>query len=197
MGDVIQEAAAPLGALLQPLPVSPSKVLLRLPECRIVVSESYHAVVFAASMGIPAVAIAGCDYYVHKFRRLARRFGPGCQVELTSHPAFERRLREAIETAWHSTPQTRQSLLHAAVRQIVEGHAAYARLFALVESRSPPQKPSFLAAMRQTSSWKLFKIESRPRLSSYSDHGLSPNHPIPSPANLAERTEARHPGSVW
>jgi polysaccharide pyruvyl transferase WcaK-like protein len=163
IGAIVNEAASPLGASLVPLPISrntdeddlrtarlilndtaeldshrkalPSVFLRALPECRIVVSGSYHAVVLALSMGIPAVAIAGCDYYVHKFRGLANRFGPGCHVELTSHPDFENRLRAAIDAAWHSAPSARQSLLRTAVRQVAAGKAAYRRLFALVESR--------------------------------------------------------------
>ncbi len=163
IGEVVGEAAASLGASLRPLPISthtdeddlrtarlilhdsteldsqrpasPSEFLLSLPECRMVVSGSYHAAVFALSMGIPAVGIAGCDYYVHKFRGLAHQFGPGCHVELTSHPDFERRLRAAIVAAWHTAPNTRQLLLRAAVRQVAEGKAAYRRLFNVVESR--------------------------------------------------------------
>jgi polysaccharide pyruvyl transferase WcaK-like protein len=164
IGDVVRAAAARLGASLQPLPVSsyaeeddlrmaklvlqesldvesgrastPPEFLLALPKCRIVVSGSYHAAVFALSMGIPAVGIAGCDYYVHKFRGLADQFGPACQVELTSHPHFHTRLQAAIEAAWQSAPVARQSLLRAAVRQVAQGRAAYRRLFDLVEGRA-------------------------------------------------------------
>jgi colanic acid/amylovoran biosynthesis protein len=154
---VVGAAADQLAAVLRPLPVAGhaeeddlrvarlvlqesldgehAQFLLMLPQCRVIVSSSYHAAVFALSMGIPAVCIAGCDYYVHKFRGLADQFGPACRVELTSHPDFYRRVRVAIEATWVSAPAARQALLRAAVRQIVLGKAAYRRLFAMVEAR--------------------------------------------------------------
>jgi polysaccharide pyruvyl transferase WcaK-like protein len=145
IGDVIEVSAERLGAAIRPLSMSSydeeedrhaEQVLLTLPECRIVVTGSYHAAVFALSMGIPTIGIANCDYYAYKFRGLAEQFGPACRVEFRSHPDFSARLVAGIEGAWRSAPTMRQSLLRSAVRQVALGKVAYRKLFALVERRA-------------------------------------------------------------
>jgi colanic acid/amylovoran biosynthesis protein len=118
-----------------PEPSTPAQVLSILPGCRIVVAGSYHAALLALSMGIPAVTIAGSDYYVHKFRGLAGQFGPACRVALTSDPDFYSRLGTAIDDAWQSAETSREHLLHAAARQRRLGEAAYRHIFEIVERR--------------------------------------------------------------
>jgi colanic acid/amylovoran biosynthesis protein len=164
VGVIVRQAAAALGTELVPIPISrhpvaddaliarhllgssatmttshevasPAPVLQALQRCRAVVVGSYHAAVFALSMGIPAVMIAGSPYYEQKLRGVAHQFGVGCQVELASHPDFAIRLRNAIETAWVTSAETRDSLLAAARAQIGASEAAYRRLFDLVETR--------------------------------------------------------------
>jgi colanic acid/amylovoran biosynthesis protein len=116
-------------------PRTPADLLTLLPDCRIVVSGSYHAAVFALAMGIPAVTIAASDYYVQKFRGLHGQFGAACRVECTSHPSFYRRLAMAIDDAWRSAHAARAHLLHAAAHQLHSCDAAYQRLFELVDAR--------------------------------------------------------------
>jgi colanic acid/amylovoran biosynthesis protein len=116
-------------------PSTPAQLLEILPQCRIVVAGSYHAAVLALSMGIPAVTIAGSDYYAHKFLGLAGQFGPACRVELTSRPDFYARLGTAIDEAWQAAEASRDHLLGAAEQQIRLGDAAYRDVFELVEKR--------------------------------------------------------------
>jgi polysaccharide pyruvyl transferase WcaK-like protein len=106
-----------------------------LRHCRVVISGSYHAAVFALSMGIPAVTLAKSRYYFDKFRGLAGQFGPACRVEDIAHPEFAARLRQAVSDAWASAESTRAGLLESAGKQIAQSEAAYRRLFALVEDR--------------------------------------------------------------
>jgi colanic acid/amylovoran biosynthesis protein len=112
-------------------------VLEVLQRCRVVVVGSYHAAVFALSMGIPAVMIAAREHYAQKLHGLAHQFGVGCQVELASHPELAMRLQAAIESAWTCAPGTRVTLLAAARNQVVASEAAYERLFELMEARAP------------------------------------------------------------
>ena len=109
IGDQLRQAAALTSASIVPIPISavteeddrrsierfitgttsgdvssrPSTiddVLTAIADCRVVVTGSYHAAVFALSMGVPAVGLAASQYYVEKFLGLADQFGPGCEV---------------------------------------------------------------------------------------------------------------------
>ena len=103
-------------------------------ECRIVIAGSYHAAVFALSMGVPAVCIASSPYYVDKFNGLAAQFGAGCHVELLRAADFPARLERSIEAAWGEADAIRPRLLDAAARQIDAGKQAYHALRAIVNS---------------------------------------------------------------
>jgi colanic acid/amylovoran biosynthesis protein len=100
-----------------------------------VVTGSYHAAVFALSMGVPAVAVANSAYYVDKFQGLAGQFGDACRVVTASSPDFSDRLTQAIDGAWRDARGAREKLLEEALRQIALGQSAYRRIFHLVERR--------------------------------------------------------------
>lgn len=114
---------------------TPLKVIRRIQRCRVVVSGSYHAAVFALAMGIPAIGLAGSAYYEDKFLGLADQFGPGCGVVFLHDPDLPARLACAIDEAWQCAGQIRPQLLAAAARQVELSHAAYRRIYELVESR--------------------------------------------------------------
>ena len=87
---------------------TPQLVLHRIRQCRVVVSGSYHAAVFALAQGIPAVALASSQYYLDKMRGLRDQFGEGCAVvpleaglpaRVLFHLGPERRLGECGPTA--------------------------------------------------------------------------------------------------
>jgi polysaccharide pyruvyl transferase WcaK-like protein len=162
---VIQRAIGPLGAPVIPIPisdhsirsdlatveqllsgysgsiarddflVSPSAVIQRVSRCRLVLTGSYHAAVFALSQGIPTVCIVGSDYYRSKFVGLAGQFGVGCSVAMTEDPDFGTKLLQIIEHAWTSAEIVRAPLREAAQRQIEASKAAYRRLYDAVEHR--------------------------------------------------------------
>ena len=72
------------GALLDPetfrAPIvrGPEDVIELAGECRVVITGSYHAAVFALAQGIPVVALLKSSYYRDKFTGLAAPFGEGC-----------------------------------------------------------------------------------------------------------------------
>jgi colanic acid/amylovoran biosynthesis protein len=101
-------------------------------RCRIVVTGSYHAGVFALSQGIPVVAVARSSYYAAKFGGLAAQFGTGCDVVLLTGEDTERRLGDAVVAAWDRAPAVREALLGAAEHQIRLSREAYSRLGDLV-----------------------------------------------------------------
>ncbi len=154
-GRVIKEFAARRGAALHALPISfyegqddlasirallgsdmpldaactdtPQSIIRQAGKCRVALTGSYHAGVFALSQGIPVVALARSPYYTDKFLGLMEAFGAGCVVVFLDDPALEMRLMENLNQAWESADDARAPLLIAAERQIAAGRAAYAR----------------------------------------------------------------------
>jgi colanic acid/amylovoran biosynthesis protein len=61
-------------------PREPHAIIERIGRCRVVVTGSYHAAVFALAQGIPAVCLSNSEYYEAKFRGLADLFGVGVEV---------------------------------------------------------------------------------------------------------------------
>jgi colanic acid/amylovoran biosynthesis protein len=106
----------------------PTKLIERIASCRVVVTGSYHAAVFALSQGIPVVGLAKSDYYKSKFLGLEDQFGTGCHVVLLDDERLPAHLEESIDAAWRMAEDVRPHLLVAAKKQIDLGHAAYRRL---------------------------------------------------------------------
>jgi colanic acid/amylovoran biosynthesis protein len=114
---------------------TPLKVIEQIGQCRVVVTGSYHAGVFALSQGIPAIGLAKSEYYADKFLGLAEQFGVGCEVIFLDDRELQRKLVDSIDRAWQSAEQLRPQLLEAARRQVELGHTAYKRVYELVNSR--------------------------------------------------------------
>jgi polysaccharide pyruvyl transferase WcaK-like protein len=106
---------------------APRDLAARVARCRIVVSGSYHAAVFALAQGAPAVGVAANAYYDGKLRGLAAQFGDGCPVLGPGDPG----LADAIAAAWARAGALRAPLQDAAQAQIAQGERLYDRLAAL------------------------------------------------------------------
>jgi colanic acid/amylovoran biosynthesis protein len=113
---------------------TPAGVIAEVSRCRVVVTGSYHAAVFALAQGIPVVGIAASQYYVDKFSGLADLFGGGCDVVHIDAPGAGAALEAAIEKAWASAPDLREALLHSAEAQIHRAREAYRLIGGLVEA---------------------------------------------------------------
>jgi polysaccharide pyruvyl transferase WcaK-like protein len=121
-----------------PDPLTPAALIERIRSCRVVVTGSYHAAVFALAQGIPAICVFNTEYYGNKFRGLADEFGAGCIAIDKSRPEFVEVLVASIDTLWARADQMRPSLLRAAAAQISAGDEAYSRLADILgASRSP------------------------------------------------------------
>lgn len=113
---------------------TPLKVIKEIRHCRIVVTASYHAGVFAMSQGVPAICLAKSEYYVNKFTGLAEQFGNGCELLLLSEPEFVVKLVKSVYKAWNTADQTRKDLLAAASRQVELSQSAYEKVYQLVKT---------------------------------------------------------------
>ena len=119
--------------------VTPAATIDIVSDCRVVVTSSYHAGVFALSQGIPVLAVAKSQYYIDKFQGLSDQFGRGIRIMLLDS-SDARVLAEAIEDLWHGAPDTRPALLNAAVAQIEKGRAFYRSIRKLVSMEKPGQE---------------------------------------------------------
>ena len=122
------ERMFPSVPLPDPSTFDAAKAIDLVAKCRVVVAGSYHAAVFALSIGVPAVCIASSPYYAGKFNGLAGQFGAGCWVERLQGAEFPGRLARSIDAAWAEADALRPRLLEAAARQIEAGKEAYRRL---------------------------------------------------------------------
>jgi len=104
---------------------SPEDVIKVIGQCRLVITGSYHAGVFALAQGIPVVCLARSSYYVDKFEGLAQQFGTGCAVIRLGEADFTERFVQAVNQSWANRAEVRQALLHAAESQIKKSRAAY------------------------------------------------------------------------
>lgn len=116
-------------------------IVEQIAGCRVVITGSYHAGVFALSQGIPVVGLAASSYYSGKFRGLAGQFGDGCAVVALDEPEARAHLVHAVRNAWESAPSVRPALLQAARGQIEAGREAYARFARVVSSRQRGDSP--------------------------------------------------------
>jgi colanic acid/amylovoran biosynthesis protein len=122
---------------------TPVDAIVQTSRCRVVVTGSYHAAVFALAQGIPVVALAATQYYRDKFAGLAELFPHGCTIVALDRADAQAALKSAIVDAWNDAPVLRDSLLQAAARQIAQGRDAYRRLASLarIDVASPAVTP--------------------------------------------------------
>jgi colanic acid/amylovoran biosynthesis protein len=120
-----------------PVPGDPAGAIELARRCRVMVTGSYHAAVFALGQGIPAVCLAASPYYRLKFGGLRGMFGRWCEVVDSSAADASDRVRTLVERAYHAWPAPRRELVAAATLQVAAGGAAYKRLAALEFGRAP------------------------------------------------------------
>lgn len=112
---------------------SPDKLARAAARCRVVLTGSYHATIFALSQGVPCVCVSASDYYQQKFTGVAHLF-PGCEVVSFDAPDFHCQLEHALTNAWEAADTTRAASRGAAHRQLQAGREAYARLAEIVKT---------------------------------------------------------------
>ncbi len=111
----------------------PLEVIYNIQQCRIVVTGTYHAALFALAQGIPAVCLANSVSYVNKFSGLADLFNHACEVIILDEEKLKEKLLIAVDNAWQSAEKKRPMLLECAAQQVEWGRAAYQNLYNLVD----------------------------------------------------------------
>lgn len=111
---------------------TPLGTIEQVKKCRLVITGSYHAGVFALSQGIPVIGLAASEYYASKFLGLGEQFEGGCRTILLNEHDFHQSLSRAIREIWDSAERIRPLLLEAAIKQVQLGHLAYQKVLDLV-----------------------------------------------------------------
>ena len=111
---------------------TPLKIIRQIGRCRVVVTGSYHAGVFALSQGIAVIGLANSAYYRDKFLGLANQFSVGCETVFLHDQNLEDVLKERVRAAWESLESVRPQLIEAAQWQIRQSRDAYRELKAMV-----------------------------------------------------------------
>jgi polysaccharide pyruvyl transferase WcaK-like protein len=113
----------------------PEDLVQQISECRVVVTGSYHAGVFALAQGVPVVGLAASDYYVEKFRGLQRQFGDGCRVVLLQAGSAADQIEEAVRWGWNLSDEVRDRLTASARGQVELQERAYDEFAAVLARR--------------------------------------------------------------
>lgn len=112
---------------------TPLKVIEQAGRCRVVVTGSYHAGVFALSQGIPVIGLAKSQYYTDKFEGLSEQFPGGCKTLLINEINFADNLKLNLQNFWNEGELIRPNLLNSAKQQVELSYMAYERLCAYVK----------------------------------------------------------------
>jgi Polysaccharide pyruvyl transferase len=111
--------------------------------CRIVVTGSYHAAVFALARGIPAVGISSTPYYDGKFGGLRALYGPRAVAVLAvSQAGWPDRMRSLVRAAAELDDAARAAVAERSAELASRSRGTYEALFELVESGSRRSAPT-------------------------------------------------------
>lgn len=125
LGD---EQAFPVDAL----DVLPKAIIRQAGKCRIVITASYHAAVFALSQGVQVIALIATPYYVSKFAGLSAMFPDGIiMIALYEKDGFTV-MKKALNISWDRAVDNRERLIKSAEEQIEKGKAQYSKLKRIV-----------------------------------------------------------------
>lgn len=117
---------------------TPCKAVRLTARCRIVITSSYHAAVFALGQGIPAISLVRSPYYAHKFEGLYQQFGEGCTIIRLDEPGFQDHLARRIEWAWNHAASIREGVMPVTRHLVALSQQAYRQVPALL-SHAPRQ----------------------------------------------------------
>jgi polysaccharide pyruvyl transferase WcaK-like protein len=114
----------------------------RIAGCRLVLTGSYHAAVFALGQGIPALGLVFSPYYEAKFKGLQDLFGPGCRYVDGRQRGWDQELQMLAADLWSNTRYWEEELVRSARRQSALSKAAYQELRTMVDGKGSSALPA-------------------------------------------------------
>ena len=104
-------------------------------DCRVVVTSSYHAAVFALARGIPAVGISSTPYYDGKFGGLRELYGPrAVSVLAVTQAGWPDRMRQLMRAAVELDARARAAVAVRSAELASTSRGVYEAFFELVEA---------------------------------------------------------------
>lgn len=97
---------------------STTALIDQIDRCKVVITGSYHAGVFALTRGIPVVAMVGSEYYLMKFSGLSYQFEGGCAIVRYDSDNLLSELRIAINKSLEVQPDLETRLIKYAHEQM-------------------------------------------------------------------------------
>ncbi len=115
---------------------TPERLISEIAHCRIMIAGSYHAAVFALSMGVPAICLARSSHYQYKMSGLLSMFGINPETRLITFDnlRFAEKLSEMLQNVWANAEAERPLLQAAAREQVKNGQAVYAQIFEEIDA---------------------------------------------------------------
>jgi len=104
---------------------TPEQLAEQVSRCRVVVTGSYHAGVFALSQGLPVVGVYAQEYYRQKFLGLAEMFPGGLTAVDIAADDAPQELGTALRSAWSMAEELRPRLLARASEQASAANRAF------------------------------------------------------------------------
>lgn len=117
-------------------PLSPEGVVRLLSRCRVVLTGSYHAGVFALSRGIPVIAVSASEYYDAKFVGLSHAFGgEGVRIVRPEEVADSGKLLPILEDSMKNQEELKERLTRYTLSQIEASKALYFRYLGMLGNK--------------------------------------------------------------
>jgi polysaccharide pyruvyl transferase WcaK-like protein len=120
----------PPGHPMLELPMaSPIDAINAVSQCRMVITGSYHAAVFALSQGIPVIGLAKSKYYVGKFEGLKGLYDPGMTPFLLSDIGKPGSLRDIAAEIYERAPSLKDGILAKSEELVKRSENLYSSFF--------------------------------------------------------------------
>jgi colanic acid/amylovoran biosynthesis protein len=113
--------------------ITPITTIKKISRCRLVITATFHAAVFALAQGIPVIGLASSEMYINKFQGLMDQFGEGCQIVSLEDEYFQENLIDKIDKIWVLVEELKPQLLETARRQVDAGRTAYQHIYNLIK----------------------------------------------------------------
>lgn len=110
-------------------PDSPEALWQLARTCRVVITGSYHAAVFALSLGIPVISLAANSYYRAKFCGLQSFFPEGLRMVNSTTTELKNSLLTEVRRAWQLSEDKRRQIAENASQIAASVEAAYMDCF--------------------------------------------------------------------
>jgi len=104
-------------------------------RCRLVITGSYHAGVFALCRGVPVIGLSKSAYYDAKFDGLIGQFGPACRVVRLDEADLSSRLQATADELIASAPSLRAGLSERVASQVQSSRQVWDELPAILKTK--------------------------------------------------------------